>query len=92
MPRFLIEIPHQNSKEECLKAISIFRSTGSHFLTNAEWGCSDDIHKAWVIIEADSKENALEVVPPWYREQTQIITLEKLAFTDIEKNISQHHG
>jgi hypothetical protein len=90
MPKFLIEIPHENSKAECLKAVSIFKTTGSHYLSNADWGCSDDIHKAWIIAELDSKDQASLLIPPWYRDKAIIVTLEKLALNDIDKDIAYH--
>jgi hypothetical protein len=58
MARFLIEVPHENSKEACNRAVRIFMETGFHFMTNADWGCSDDVHKAWFFVEVDSKEDA----------------------------------
>lgn len=90
MSRFLIEVPHQNKKRECLRAVDVFKRTGSHFLTNADWGCSDDIHKAWIIIELDSKEEALNIVPPWYREKALVITLNKFALEKIDEEIKKH--
>ena len=90
MPRYLIEIPHKNRKKECLQAITIFKSTGSHFLTNADWGCSDDVHKAWIIVDLDNKEEALNIVPPWYRQKALVITLDKLAFNNMDKDLDQH--
>lgn len=90
MAQYLIEIPHQNSKKECLKAIGIFKTTGSHLLTQADWGCPDDIHKAWIRVEVDNKEEALNIVPPWYRDEARVITLEKLAMDGIEQNMEHH--
>ena len=58
MTRFLIEVPHENKKETCDRAVRIFMETGSHFMTNAEWGCGDDVHKAWFIVDMDSKDEA----------------------------------
>lgn len=92
MPKYLIEIPHENNKQECIRAVSIFKSTGSHFLTNADWGCADDVHKAWIVVEVDNKDTALNIVPPWYRPHCQIVTLEKLALDNIEQNIEHHRG
>ena len=55
MPRFLIEVPHDNTKDACMRAVKIFHETGSHFMTNADWGCADNEHKAWFVVELDSK-------------------------------------
>ena len=67
MPKYLIEVEHQATKEACEKAIRIFLNTGSHFLTNADWGCMDGEHKAWLILDLDSKEQARTVLPPAFR-------------------------
>jgi hypothetical protein len=58
MARFLIEVPHEAELVACVRAIEVFHETGSHFLTNADWGCLDDVHKAWFILEAEDKEEA----------------------------------
>jgi hypothetical protein len=77
MPRYLIEVPHENSKESCNIAVREFLGTGSHFVTNADWGCSDGEHKAWFVVELDSKEDALMMLPPAFRRNAKVITLEK---------------
>jgi hypothetical protein len=58
MARFLIEVPHQETKAECARAVELFLRTGSHFLRNADWGCKDGEHKAWIIVEVDSEDEA----------------------------------
>ena len=90
MARFLIEIPHENTKQACDEAIEIFKNTGSHFLTNADWGCQDDVHKAWIIIDVDDKEAALMVVPPQLRGNAMAITLDKFALETVGAAIKQH--
>lgn len=79
MPKYLIEIAHQNKKEDCERAVEIFMTIGSHLLTNADWGCSDGVHKAWIIAELDSKEEALLIVPPAFRHDTTIVTLQNFS-------------
>ena len=90
MARFLIEVSHENSKQACDEAIKIFKNTGSHFLTNADWGCLDDVHKSWIIIEVDDKEAALMIVPPQLRENAIAITLDKFALDTVGEAIKQH--
>ena len=63
MARFLIEVPHEAEPEACIRAVKAFLNTGSHFLSNADWGCYDGDHKAWMILELDSKKEALSVIP-----------------------------
>ena len=50
MTRYLIEVPHENNKDACKQAVQAFMETGSHFMTNADWGCGDDEHKAWFVL------------------------------------------
>ena len=92
MTRYLIEVPHENTKDACDQAIQAFRATGSHFMTNADWGCGDDEHKAWFIAELDSKEQAMSILPPLFRENTKIITLQRFNPTDAESRIEEHSG
>jgi hypothetical protein len=64
MARFLIEGTHDEDTVACAQAVEAFLRTGSHFLTHADWGCQDGDHRAWIIVELDTKEEALNVVPP----------------------------
>jgi hypothetical protein len=84
MASFLIEVPHGEDKLACVKAIKIFVDTGSHFLANADWGCSDSEHKAWMIVDVDTKEQALQIVPPMYRRDAKIIKLFKLTKKEVD--------
>jgi hypothetical protein len=90
MEKFLVEVNHGPDKIECLRAIQIFLSSGSHFLTHADWGCSDGEHKAWFILEVDKKEDALRIVPPFYRKDTKITTLTKFKLDEVENLLKQH--
>ena len=90
MTKFLVEVSHSPDKIECLRTIQIFLSSGSHFLTHADWGCLDGEHKAWFIMEVDSKEEALRVVPPFYRKDTKITKLSKFNLTEVENLLKQH--
>ncbi|NIV38398.1 MAG: hypothetical protein GWN58_55960, partial [Anaerolineae bacterium] len=55
MTKFLIEVPHGSEEIACLRAVQTFLQTGSHFLMNADWGCSDGEHKAWLMLETESR-------------------------------------
>jgi hypothetical protein len=90
MARFLIEVPHEAGKVECARAVQILLSTGSHFLTHAEWGCLDGEHKGWLIMELESKQEARSILPPAYRSQAKIVELNKFTMEEIER-ILRHH-
>jgi hypothetical protein len=90
MKRFLIEVPHEEKIVACSHAREVFLETGSHFLTNADWGCKDGIHKAWLIAEVDSKEQARAILPPMYRTQAKIVQLNKFAIEDVDELLRFH--
>jgi hypothetical protein len=92
MPRFLIEVPHENSKEACERAVQAFLQTGSHFVTNADWGCSDEVHKAWITVDVESKEQALMMLPPAFRKDAVVISLQKFAPENLDNTFEQHRG
>lgn len=91
MPRFLIEVPHDESTAECIRAIDVFLRTGSHYLTHADWGCQDGVHKAWMVIEVGTKNEALNVVPADYRKNATVVQLNGFTMETLEK-LHRKHG
>jgi hypothetical protein len=83
--RFLIEVPHDSDRKACTEAVRIFLRTGSHFLTHAEWGCKDSEHKAWIIVEVDTKEEARNIVPSEFRPMAKIVQLNRFKPEDVER-------
>ena len=92
MARYLIEIKHEEQTRACAKVVKVFLSSGSHLLTHADWGCMDGNHSAWLIVDVDSKEDALRVVPPAFRSQTKIVALNKFTMEQINSIMKQHEA
>jgi hypothetical protein len=90
MARFLIEVPHEDKAKECALAVKILLSSGSHYMTHAEFGCLDGEHKAWIIVEVDSKEEARFIIPPVYRSQAKIVKLNKFSLEEINEFLEKH--
>ena len=90
MARFLIEVPHEAERVACARIVEIFLKSGSHFLTNADWGCLDGEHKAWFIAEVDSKEEARSILPPFLRSQAKIVKLNYFSLEEIDALLRQH--
>jgi hypothetical protein len=88
--RFLIEVPHEETTLACARAVEVFLKSGSHFLSNADWGCKDGEHKAWMVVEVESKDDARRIVPPAFRSRARIVQLNAFTMTDIE-DILRHH-
>ena len=92
MTRYLIEVSHADNKDACNQAVQAFMETGSHFMTNADWGCGDGEHKAWFIVELDSKDQAKQILPPLLRENAKVIELQQFTAADSERTIQEHGG
>ena len=86
MATYLIEIPHSASTSECKQVIKLFVESGSHLLANAFWGCKSGVHKSWFISDFNSKEEALQIVPPFLRHNASIIELIKFTKADMEQH------
>jgi hypothetical protein len=92
MAKYLLEVPHEADPLACARAVRVFLETGSHFLTNADWGCFDGVHKAWITLEAESKEEARYVLPPAFRAKAKIVSLNKFTMEEIDEIERQHQG
>jgi len=88
--RFLIEVPHEASTVACARAVKIFLRTGSHFLTHADWGCRDGVHKAWMVVDVETREEARAIVPPAFRRQATIVRLNAFSMTEIDDVLREH--
>ncbi len=91
MPRFLIEVPHEENTLACAKAVKVFLESGSHFLTHADWGCKDGDHKAWLMVDVDSKDQARAILPPAYRHDAKIVQLNYFTLEEIDE-LLRYHG
>ena len=83
MATYLIEIPHSENTFECKQVIKLFVESGSHLLANAFWGCKSGVHKSWFLSDFNSREEALQIVPPFLRHSASIIELTIFSKTDI---------
>lgn len=90
MPRFYIEIPHEGEKIACLRAVKVLQESGSHFLTHACFGCEDGDHTARLMIDLDTKNEALMIVPPAYRQKAKIVQLTSFSREDVDRLLTHH--
>jgi hypothetical protein len=90
MPKFLIEVPHEEELLACAQVVDSFLNYGSHFAMKADWGCRDGVHKAWMTLETESKEDARNILPPAYRPIATIIQLNKFSMDEIDEILEQH--
>jgi hypothetical protein len=88
--RFLIEVPHDASTVGCARVVDIFLKSGSHYLTRADWGCRDGEHKSWMIVDVATREEALRILPPAFREHAHVVQLNKFSVEEIEQILKEH--
>jgi len=91
MARYLLEVEHDKEERACLKAVEVFLTSGSHFLTNADFGCEDGEHKAWIIADAENKDEARFLLPPAFRRIAKIVKLSKFTLEQID-TLKQMHA
>ena len=90
MARFLLEVPHESGVVACARANKLLLETGSHFLTHADFGCNDGVHKAWIVVDVSSKEEARNMLPPAYRRQATVVGLSKFGIKELDELIRHH--
>jgi hypothetical protein len=90
MDKYLIEVSHEPTESACVNAVRVFFQTGSHFLRQAEWGCHDGEHKAWLIVEVENKDQALQIVPSLFRAKARIVKLHTFTREEME-SITKFH-
>ena len=90
MAKFLIEVPHPEETVACARVVDVFLKTGSHYLTGADWGCKDGVHKSWMLVDVDGKEDALRIVPPAFRADARVIQLNSFSMQEIDGILKKH--
>jgi len=79
MPRYLIELTHEDDHVACVQALDAIQRYGAHIFTNAEWGCKVGVHCGWLIVELDSEREAMQLVPPEFRDSARIVEIERFS-------------
>jgi hypothetical protein len=90
MPKFLIEVPHEAETLACARVVKIFLSSGSHFVTHADWGCLDGVHSSWLTVDVDTREDARAILPPGMRSRARIVQLNRFTMEEIDDILSHH--
>ena len=91
MPRFMVESSHEREDPSeplsgaCLRAFEEAVAQGSHYLTHAEFGCEDGVHKSWVFVDAEDKEEARRMVPAGGRATAIIVRVRQITPDEIRK-------
>ena len=89
MPRFLIEIPHEDEHDACVRALHALEVYGSHFITQADFGCRNGVHAGWLIADLENREDAQRIVPPEFRGDARIVELNRFTREEIKALIRE---
>ena len=81
MERYIVDSPH--CAGDCKKALKDILSAG--YLSHFDCGSRDTDHRAWVVLEAASIQEAMIVVTASHRPQAKVVKLTKFSREQIEK-------
>jgi hypothetical protein len=76
----------------CSRAAKVLLESGSHFLTHADFGCRDGVHKAWIVVDVESKDEARNLLPVAYRRHASIVQLNKFGLNELDDLIKRHES
>jgi hypothetical protein len=81
MDRYLVISPH--TVEDCTKVIKTVEAMGS--VTRWDWGCKDGEHCGWVVVEADTRDQAMFAVPSVERHKARAVKLVRFTPEEVKK-------
>lgn len=83
MPRYLVEVEHDDATHACQRAIHSIEARGASFVGRAEWGCRDGVHRGWLIVETSDRATALMTVPPELRSRCRVVRLNRWTWDEL---------
>jgi hypothetical protein len=82
MARFLVEAPH--TKEDCLQALDSVVALSHSLMERFDWGCNDDVHVGWAVLEAENPETAKMLLPTFIRGKATATQLTKFTPDEVK--------
>jgi hypothetical protein len=76
MARFMIESPH--TEEECLRALDEELGKGQDILGKFDFGCKVGDHTAYALVDVNSRNDALNLVPTFLQNKVRIVEVGKI--------------
>lgn len=80
--RYLVISPH--TPEECMKALDSVSAMGSNTLKMYDWGCKNNDHTGYFVINAKTEQEALANVPTDLRDRAKAMKLNKFSMDEIK--------
>jgi len=76
MARYMILSPH--TKEECLRALDEELGKGRDVLGKFDFGCKAGDHTGYALVDVNSKNDALNLVPTFLQDKARIVEVGKI--------------
>ncbi len=89
MPRYLVQLTHEDDHTACVRSLEAIERDGAHLLTHLNWGCKTGIHSGWLIDEFASRDEAMQIVPPQFREEVRIVEVEQFSKDQIAVMVAE---
>lgn len=78
---YMVTSPH--TPQECMQALDQIASQGQQALSQWKWACKSGNHTAYGIIQADTPEQALKMVPENIRSKARIEKVDEFTVDQI---------
>lgn len=88
MARYLVELPH--TKEDCLEALDSVVAFSNSLIDRIDWGCGNDVHTGWLLIEAQDANAAKMMVPTNIRDKAKAVQLNKFTSEQVHSFHEAH--
>ena len=82
MARFLVHVPH--TPDECVRALDSVLGHSETLLGRFDWGCKDDEHIGWAVLEAQDESTALMMLPSHIRGEAHATMLSKFTAEEVK--------
>ncbi len=89
MPRYLVQLTHEEDHIACVRSLDAINRDGAHLLTHLNWGCKAGTHSGWLIDEFASHDEAMQIVPPQFREEARIVEVEQFSKEQIAVMVAE---
>lgn len=77
MPRYLLEVPH--GPDDCASELASLLAYNREIIAQFEWGCDDQTHAGWALVEAPDKTSARMLLPMVLRGKAKVVRVSRVA-------------
>jgi len=83
MAQYMIQMSHEPG--ECRQFLNQCSQQAQQFLQTAQFGCASGVHCAWAQVEADSEQQARQMLPQDQQANAQIVQVRQYTPQQIQQ-------